>query len=364
MSVVTETTNRETQSTRSASSKQRGPSSTKANPRKNLGSLNLQQQLELFAKWTSDRIWVPPKDSSVELAKSMLNQFGPFASKQKCWQGVEKEHRSEFTQVRQIELPRASIRLPKGRLYVTVTEQKDFDTIEEKIPDCVQTRLDEFLAGPGKKPGVRVYYLKPLCVERDHKLIFTTKQQMDDAIAKIQGEVFANYRRLYLRDRLRRGFVALSDAALAIPRALVNTSLNRKRREIEDYHRKLEFERRRRTMEAVQTWKDFRSTGCTFDEVLALTDPPTRESVIDHYVEENSKSAVDRKMFLIASAVSLPWFAAMSLGIYQLATVTLTTGLSVGVCDPVFVAEMPGKRGQLLKIGHFDEVDGVMHVEI
>ena len=117
-------------------------------------------------------------------------------------------------------------------------------------------------------------------------------------------------------------------------------------------------------MEAVQTWKDFRSTGCTFDEVLALTDPPTRESVIDHYVEENSKSAVDRKMFLIASAVSLPWFAAMSLGIYQLATVTLTTGLSVGVCDPVFVAEMPGKRGQLLKIGHFDEVDGVMHVEI
>ena len=36
----------------------------------------------------------------------------------------------------------------------------------------------------------------------------------------------------------------------------------------------------------------------------------------------------------------------------------------VVVCDPAFVAEMPGARGVLLKIGHFDEVGGVTHVEI
>jgi hypothetical protein len=44
-------------------------------------------------------------------------------------------------------------------------------------------------------------------------------------------------------------------------------------------------------------------------------------------------------------------------------------GLSWGeqpivVRDPSFVAEMPGSRGVVVKIGHFDEVDGVTHVEI
>ena len=34
------------------------------------------------------------------------------------------------------------------------------------------------------------------------------------------------------------------------------------------------------------------------------------------------------------------------------------------VVDPVFVADMPGRPGVLLKIGHFDEVAGVTHVEI
>jgi len=34
------------------------------------------------------------------------------------------------------------------------------------------------------------------------------------------------------------------------------------------------------------------------------------------------------------------------------------------MCDPAFVAEMPGEPGVLLKIGHFDEVAGVTHVEI
>jgi hypothetical protein len=34
------------------------------------------------------------------------------------------------------------------------------------------------------------------------------------------------------------------------------------------------------------------------------------------------------------------------------------------VCDPAFVAELPDFRGMLHKIGHFDEIGGVTHIEI
>ena len=95
-----------------------------------------------------------------------------------------------------------------------------------------------------------------------------------------------------------------------------------------------------------------------------MMDPPTRQAVIDHYVSENDLSNVDRQVFMIASAITIPWFVAMSIAASQLAVITLTTGVSVGLCDPAFVAEMPDARGRLMKIGHFDEVDGVMHVEI
>ena len=143
------------------------------------------QELQHFGDWVGDPIWVPPKDNSEELAKSMLNRFGPSATEEECWKGVTREHRSKFTQVRRFELPRASIRLPKGQLYVTVTEQKNFDKIEEDIPQSVQTRLDEFLAGPGEKRGVKVYYLKPLCIEVNNELVFTTEEELNKAITDI-----------------------------------------------------------------------------------------------------------------------------------------------------------------------------------
>ena len=98
--------------------------------------------------------------------------------------------------------------------------------------------------------------------------------------------------------------------------------------------------------------------------MLALTHTPSRERVIQQYCEQQNKSDMDRKMFMIMSAASLPWFAGMSLAILQAVTVSMTAAATIGAVDPVFVAEMPGKRGELLKIGHFDEVDGVMHVEI
>ena len=332
--------------------------------RYDLGPLELDQELELFCHWKGKPTWVPPQGTSTELAKSMLNQFGAFADKEDCWKGVAKAHREEFTQVREIELPKASIRLPQGRLFVTVTQQKDFDKIEDQIPNCVRTRLEEFLEGPGREPGVRVFYLKPLCVEVGNKLVFTTKEEIDAATGQIQEEVFSEYRRLYLRDRLRRTIVGLGDAALAIPRSLIRSVLNRKKREIEHYHRQMEFQRKKLTMDAVGKWQEFRTQRCTYQELLALSHTPSRERCIQQLCDQENKSALDRQLFIAVSAATLPWFVALSLSAVKIATAIVTGTTTVAVFDPVFVAEMPGKRGQLLKIGHFDEVDGVMHVEI
>ena len=323
------------------------------------------QELTHFGDWVGEPIWVPPKDKSGELAKSMLNRFGPFASREDCWEAIVKAHRSEFTQVRQFELPEASIRLPKGRLFVAITERKNFDTIEEVIPGCVQTRLDEFLDGPGEKRGVKVYYLKPLCVESGNELIFTTAQEIDDSIRQIQEEVFSEYKKRYLSHVLRRVTVGLADAALAVPRSILKLVFKRKKKEIEAFHSKLEFERRKRAMEAARLYNRCRADKCTFDEIECLTTSPEREQVIDHYVREKELSRLDREMFIIASSSTFPWFASLSLAAHKLAKIVLTaSATSVSLCDPAFVAEMPGAKGKLLKIGHFDEVDGVMHVEI
>lgn len=322
------------------------------------------QDLEIFGRWTGKPIWVPPNDCSKDLAISMLNRFGPMTSKKKCWDAVTRQHRSKFTQVREFELPKASIRLPQGKLFVTVTEQENFDTIEDEVPACVQTRLDEFLAGPGKKRGVKVYYLKPLCIEVGDDLIFTTTEELNAAIAEIQDAVFAEYRRRYLPHLLRHIAVGALDGVLAVPRSIIEFAFNRKKREIAAYHAKLEFERRRRAMEAVKFHNGYRCDEITFDEVINLTDAPKREDVIEQYVEEQELGSLDRKLFLLASAQTLPWFATFSLLAYKMAVAYVAAGASVAVCDPAFVAEMPGSNGRLLKIGHFDEVGGVMHVEI
>jgi hypothetical protein len=255
-------------------------------------------------------------------------------------------------------------------LYVTVTERNRFHEIEEEIPACVQTRLDEFLAGPGKKRGVKVSYLKPLCVESGSDLIFTTQQELDDAIEKIQAEVFASYKRQYPAHLLRQMAVNALDAALFIPRSLLSSFLERKKHEVDTVHGKLEFERRKRAHQAMRHLNRRARKKCSFNDVLSLTDTPDRERVIDHIVQEKAEARalamanVDRQMYLLASAATLPWFAAMSIAAYKIAAVSVATTISVSVCDPAFVAEMPGARGRLLKIGHFDEVDGVMHVEI
>ena len=89
----------------------------------------LEQELKPFGAWVGKPIWVPPKDSAETLSESMLRETRPFAGKEKRWAAVQKKHRADFTQVREFDLFQASIRLPQGKFFVTVTEQKDFATL-------------------------------------------------------------------------------------------------------------------------------------------------------------------------------------------------------------------------------------------
>ena len=102
--------------------------------------------------------------------------------------------------------------------------------------------------------------------------------------------------------------------------------------------------------------------------MLELTNPLKREDVIEQYCVEQELSPVKQAQLLQMAAGSVPWFVALSFTLYSavsLASIALTlTAPPVLVCDPAFVAEVPGSEGVVLKIGHFDEVGGVTHVEI
>lgn len=328
----------------------------------------LKQELEPFGSWVGDSIWVPPKDSSSTMAETMLRQSRPFTSRAKRWASVVDKHRTEFTQVREIDLVKASIRLPKGRFLVSVTEQQHFDQITDTIPDCVQTRLDEFLDGPGKKWGVKVYYLKPLCVEVGDDLILTTHEDVTAAITKIQKEVFAEYRRLALFRRPKDALLRAANLGLAIPRSVVNYFVQRRQKALDAYQARLEFKRRKIALRAAKTYRKCRTDGCTFDDMLELTNPLERVDVIEQYSIEQDLSQAKRESLMMMAAGAVPWFVTLSLGASYIYSLTLALTLNVAppivVCDPAFVAEMPDSPGVVLKIGHFDDVRGVTHVEI
>jgi hypothetical protein len=325
----------------------------------------LEQELVPFGAWVGKPIWVPPKDSSKALAETMLRESRPFATRGKRWAAVEKKHRSDFTQVRELDLFQASIRLPKGRFFVTVTEQRHFDQITDPIPNCVQTRLDEFLSGPAMERGAKVFYLKPLCVEVGDELILTTGDDLTAAITKVQEEVFAEYRRLALYRRPLGAMVAAANLGLAVPRAVVKYAVARRQKAIDALQAHLEFERRKLALRTAKTYRSLRFDGCTFDEVLELTSPPRRTDVIDQYCTEQELSAAKRAQLLRMAAGTVPWFVALSLTVSFVSSVAgYLAGPPLIVCDPAFVAEMPSSGGVLLKIGHFDQVGGVTHVEI
>jgi hypothetical protein len=327
----------------------------------------LDQELTPFGAWVGAPIWVPPKDSSKALAATMLRESRPFTSKDKRWTAVVKKHRGDFTQVRELDLFEASIRLPQGRFFVTVTEEKHFDTIAEPIPGCVKTRLDEFMNGPLKKRGARVYYLKPLAIEIADELILTTREDLTAAITKIQEEVFAEYRRLALRRRPLQALIAAADLGLAIPRAVVKYVIDRKQKAIDALQAHLEFERRMVALRAAQNLRRCRTAPCTFDDVLELTSPLKRTDVIHQYCTEQEVPPGKREVLLQIAAGAMPWFFTLSLAMSYASTLAwfLTNPLPpIVACDPAFVAEVPGSNGVVLKIGHFDEIGGVTHVEI
>jgi hypothetical protein len=325
----------------------------------------LEQELKPFGAWVGKPIWVPPKDSSKTLAETMLRESRIFASQDKRWATVVKKHRSDFTQVRELELFQASIRLPKGRFFVTVTEQQHFDKITDPIPNCVQTRLEEFLSGPAMKRGAKVYYLKPLCVEVGDELILTTSEDLTAAITKVQKEAFAEYRRRALYRRPLGALVAAANLGLALPRAVVKYAVRRKQMAIDALQVHLEFERRKLAWRTAKTYRKIRTDDCTFDEVLELTSPLKRTDVIEQYCTEQELSAAKRAQLLRMAAGTVPWFVALSLTVSFLSSIAAAvTGPPIIVCDPAFVAEMPGSGGVILKIGHFDEVGGITHVEI
>lgn len=329
---------------------------------------SLEQELEPFGTWVGEPVWVPPKDSSAEFARSMLSDFGLFSSRNECWSGIVEKHRSAFQQVREIDLSKASIRLPKGKLFVSVTEQERFDEITDKIPNCVQTRLDEFMAGPGKQKGVKVYYLKPLCVEVGDQLHFTSPESIQSAIELVQDEVFSQYRRQYL---MRRPAQLLSTAihrGLKAPRKWIGHMANRKQRALDAYQAQLEFKRRKGALRAANLHRRTRTDGCTFEEMLLLSNPLQRNDVVEQFCIERRLSQAKRDRMMMLAAESIPWFVALSMGSGFITNFAITIGLwmvpPLMVCDPAFVAEMPGSKGMVLKIGHFDEVGGVTHIEI
>lgn len=326
----------------------------------------LDQELEPFGTWTSDKILVPPKDSSTEMAETMLKQSGLFRAKEKSWESVVESHRDHFTQVREIEMSKASIRLPKRKLFVSVTEQQHFDRITDEVPACVQTRLDEFLAGPGKRHGVKVYYLKPLCIEVDDKLHFTSRKDLMAAIDKIQDEVFSEYRRLYFARRPKHLMAEAANTALALPRAVANYGIKRRQKALDKYQAKLEFQRRKTALRAANTHGKFRTDGCTFNEMLDLTNPLERVDVAQQFGIEQNLSRAKRDQYIRLAAGHLPWFVALSIGASYLASIAMTITFTppVLVCDPAFVAEFPGSNGVVMRIGHFDEIAGVKHVEL
>jgi len=337
----------------------------------------MDQELEPFARWTGRPLWVPPRRRSTAFARTMLSSgFWPRSSssargRERSWSAVVDEHRSEFAQVRGIDLFKASIRLPKGRLLVAITERDQFDSIPDKVPACVQTRLDEFLDGPGKRSGVKVYYLKPLCIEVGDKLIFTTRDNVEAAVRSIQDEVFAEYRRLFAADLPRRAAAGVASAALAIPRAIVAFYVNRQKQALEVQRARLEFQRRSFALAAALNHRETFRSECSCDEMLQLMSPVREIDVVRHYALEHDLSAAEFERMVHLAAGTLPWFVTFSLATAFVMSLTASitaqtaaTVSTVAVCDPVFVAELPEAPGVLLKIGHFDEIAGVTHVEI
>jgi hypothetical protein len=143
--------------------------------------------------------------------------------------------------------------------------------------------------------------------------------------------------------------------------------VGRRQKAIDALQAHLEFERRKLALSVATNYRKCRKAGCDFDETLELTSPLKRTDVIHQYCTEQELPDGKRELLLQMAAGALPWFFTLSFTMSYVSTLAwiITSPLPpIVVCDPAFVAEMPGSRGVVLKIGHFDEVGGVTHVEI
>src|SRR5690606_24211006 len=141
-----------------------------------------------------------------------------------------------------------------------------------------------------RAPGVKVYYLKPLCIEVDDELHFTSREEIDAAIAKIRGEVDGHFRRIRVPRAMANGGRRAVAMTTAIPRRIVQSALARRRRALDGYHAKLEFQRRRTALDAQRLHRKCRRQGCTFDDMLTLTNPLREADVIEQYSLEQKLS--------------------------------------------------------------------------
>ena len=230
----------------------------------------LEQELQPFGAWVGEPIWVPPKDESKTMAETMYQESRPFTSKEKRWASVVNKHRNDFTQVREFDLFQASIRLPQGKFFVTVTEQKDFDKITDTIPNCVQTRLEEFLSGPAHEAR-REGLLPEAALHRNgrradpHHPRRPLRRNHQDP----RGSLSASIARLALYRRPLQAMVAAANLGLALPRGLVKYAVERRQKPIDAYHAHLEFKRQkarlrcRPNLSQVPHRRAARSTRCS-----------------------------------------------------------------------------------------------------
>ena len=274
----------------------------------------LEQELKPFGAWVGKPIWVPPKDSSKTLAETMLRESRPFASQDKRWASVVKKHRSDFTQVRELDLFQASIRLPKGKILCHGYRAK---ALRQNYRSDTQLRANP----PGgilkrtRHEAGREGVLPQTALRRSWRRADPHHGRRPDG-RHHQGP---------------RGSLCGVSTAGALPPAAGSHGGCRQpgfghssrggeicRRAQTKGHRCAPGSPGIRAKKAgfailPKTYRKFRTDGCTFDEVLELTSPLKRTDVIDQYCTEQELSAAKRAQLLRMAAGTVPWFVALSL---------------------------------------------------
>ena len=275
----------------------------------------LEQELKPFGAWVGEPIWVPPKDSSRNDGRDHAARVAAFASRRKSVGPRSSRNIAAISPKCASSTFSGFHSTSQRKVLCHGYRAKALRQDYRSDPHCVQTRLEEFLSGPAKA-GVKVYYLKPLCVEIGDELILTTREDLTAAITKVQEEVFAEYRRLALYRRPLQAMVAVPPTLVwPFLAGVVNYVVGRKQKAIDALQAHLEFKRRKLALDAAKTYGKCRTDGCTFDEMLELTSPLKRTDVIDQYCIEQELSSAKRAQLLRMAAGTMPWFVALSLTI-------------------------------------------------